>query len=349
MPSHQAEDTVAIARFWREFQQGLDAWNALPPHDRVPAWNDWLADFHPELAFELSGREDQPPLQLILTAHGRSEHFPLLSALVAQAPALPGYQLEAFRSRSQGTDFGISMDGMNLETRDLLVRHYADDGQVGLEIGFAEAIPEAKQDQAAGMAMIILDHVLGEYDFAVKVGCVDFVFPPEPLPAGAIPLNGFRPVFDAFWQQDLGHTGLFPSSEQSWRGLEVSFPRHDGADQEEISLVSVNESANALAMRADLAHALTLSLPVRCAATLKQAQELQDNLAGQLEQRQEGILAYTLLRGQQRHAVYYVSAPEEASARARQMLAREGLQEGALDWEADCLWSSYFQFARLGA
>lgn len=349
MPSHQAEDTVAIARFWREFQQGLDAWNALPPHDRVPAWNDWLAGFYPELAFELSGREEQALLKLILTAHGRSEHFPLLSALVAQAPALPGYQLEAFRSRSQGTDFGISMDGMNLEPRDLLVRHYADDGQVGLEIGFAEAIPEAKQDQAAGMAMIILDHVLGEYDFAVKVGCVDFVFPPEPLPVGAIPLNRFRPVFDAFWQQDLGHTGLFPSSEQSWRGLEVIFPCHDEADQEEISLVSVNESANALAMRADLAHALTLSLPVRCAATLEQAQELQDNLASQLEQRQEGILAYTLLRGQQRHAVYYVSTPEEACAQARQMLAREGLQETNLSAEADCLWSSYFEFASLGA
>ena len=66
------------------------------------------------------------------------------------------------------------MDGFELATADVLVALQPDNSQAALELRFARDIPAEFAEHARHMTFIMLDHVLGEYDFAVKVGAVDF-------------------------------------------------------------------------------------------------------------------------------------------------------------------------------
>ena len=106
-----------------------------------------------------------------------------------------------------------------MSTSEVLVACGQDDGQAALEIRFGREIPSDYQDHARNMAFIMLDHVLGEYDFAVKVGAVDFVEEASDPLAPWVPLSQFVPVFDRYWVDTLGRTSDFPAGEHDWSGM----------------------------------------------------------------------------------------------------------------------------------
>ena len=60
------------------------------------------------------------------------------------------------------------MDGFELATADVLVALQPDNGRAALELRFARDIPAEFAEHARHADLIMLDHVLGEYDFAVK-------------------------------------------------------------------------------------------------------------------------------------------------------------------------------------
>ena len=317
----------AIGAFWRAFSDAQASLQALPLRERVGAANA-LIDQHLEgLALEMSGDDADAVVDLIVTAHGSIERFPLVAQVVAAAPALPHYRVRAFRERTTQPDFPIGMEGFELSTSEVLVALEQDGGQAALEIRFGREIPSDYQDHARNMAFIMLDHVLGEYDFAVKVGAVDFVGEPDDAHTPWVPLSQLPPVFDRYWTEILGHTGHFPTGEAEWDGLELQFDCPidedgnelppddiDSEDAPETGVVMVNTSANAVAMRADLAYALTVDLAVPDSDTLTAVQDLQDQAATVLQVPQLGILVLTLMRAGRRQALYYVS-DEQLAAR----------------------------------
>ena len=80
----------AIGAFWRAFSDAQASLQALPLRERVGAANA-LIDQHLEgLALEMSGDDADAVVDLIVTAHGSIERFPLVAQVVAAAPALPG-------------------------------------------------------------------------------------------------------------------------------------------------------------------------------------------------------------------------------------------------------------------
>lgn len=339
-----------ITAFWRDFSDAQASLQAQPLRERVESANALIERHLSGLALEMSGGDGDAVVDLIVTAHGSTENFPLLMQVVAAAPALQSYRVRAFRERTTQPDFPIGMDGFELATSEVLVACGQDDGQAALEIRFGREIPEDYRDHARNMAFIMLDHVLGEYDFAVKVGAVDFVDEASDPLTPWVPLSQFVPVFDRYWVDTLGRTRNFPSGEHHWSGMTLSFGGQDdeggsGDEAEDTAIVMVNRSANPVAMRADLAYALTLDLAVGNRDQLAAVQDLQDQAATLLELPQLGIMAYTLTRAGRRKAVYYVGDEQLAKQALAPLLLRDEAESLELTFAFDPAWSGYFEFA----
>lgn len=348
--ANPAATAASISAFWQEFAGAEAALKAVPLRERVEQGNELLERHLVGLALEISGSDADAVVDLIITAHGSIDRFPLLMQVVAAAPKLQHHAVRAFRERTEQPDFPIGMDGFELSTSEVLIACGQDDGQAALEIRFGREIPQDYQDHARNMAFIMIDHVLGEYDFAVKVGAVDFVEESQDHHAEWTPLSELPPVFDRYWSETLGRTGDFPMGEHDWDGMTLAFGGADGdVDDEDgpgdTAIVMVNRSANPVAMRADLAHALTLDLAVGDSDELAAVQDLQDQAATLLELPQLGILAYTISRGGRRKAVYYIGDEQLAKQTLAPLLLRDEAASLELSVTFDPAWSGYFEFA----
>jgi hypothetical protein len=337
-----AELAQRIDSFWLRFREGEAALVRKPVREQVEEINEVLEASLDGLALEMSAKDGDMQVEMIATAHGAKERFPLLMDFVKRAPPLGHYSLSAFRRRTEEPDFPMRMGDFELATSDILIGHFADEGQVGVEVMFDRELPSDMQDHARNMAFIMLDHVLGEYDFAVKVGAVDFVegFSGEIL--HSTPLHQFAPVLDSFWVGELGHTGLFPGGDGAWTTLTIAF-ESDGEGNH--AIVSVNDGANAVAARPDLGHAVELRLPAHDQATLDAARDLQDQIATRLELQHAGILSHTMLRNGERMANYYVGDVPAALALIESSVRDAFLADSEVSSEFDPSWARYFEFA----
>lgn len=343
-----------ITAFWRDFSDAQASLQAQPLRERVESANTLIERHLNGVALEMSGDDGDVVVDLIVTAHGLTENFPLLMQVVAAAPELQHYRVRAFRERTPQPDFPIGMDGFELATSEVLVALEQDGGQAALEIRFDRDIPGDYADHARNMAFIMLDHVLGEYDFAVKVGAVDFLDGPGDPQVQWIGLHQLPPVFDRYWIETLGRTSDFPGSEQEWSVMTLAFggkgdeegDGHEGAGlSEDIAIVSINRSANAVAMRADLTYALTLDLAMGHRDDSAAVQALHDQAATLLELPQLGIMAYTMTRAGRRKAVYYVGDERLAKQTLAPLLLRDEAESLELGISYDPAWSGYFEFA----
>jgi hypothetical protein len=337
-----------IAEFWQAFLREEPAWRSLGILEKNNTINAFVGQYYPKFAFEFFDLPERKDVMgLCITAHGNVEEFPLLMELVQAAPPLAHYEIHAFRSRTKGggAGFNIEMAGLELRTSDVLIGYYGDGQRVGLQIRFASKIPPELEKNAQHMAFILLDHVIGEYDFAIKVGPVEFVQAWGNDIKGSTSLDKFPPLFDRFWAEELGHTGLFPSStDQKWQVMQVTQKSDTtpAGGPDERSLVSVNESAKTLAMRADLSLAMTLSLPLSDKGALDFAQEKQYQIGEAMEQKQLGVFALAMFKKEYRHAVYYVSDRDAAQKLIEQTIGSNAFELRA---EHDFSWSKYRYFA----
>ncbi len=338
------QDTVAsltpesAAAFWRAFAAQEGALSALSGKDFVDQANELLADFAPELALELEGDVESDRRTLVLSAHGRIEQFPNLMVLANAAPPLARHTVVSFRSRSGGESFGMRMNDFELSTDDVQAGLYNAQGLVGLELAFARDIPMDMQDHARHMTFIMLDHVLGEYDFAVRVGPVDFVDALSDDLAATQRLTNLAPAFDHFWRETMGRTGDFPGEDGPWALLEA-----EGDDGQPSMLVVVNQGADALATRADLCWAMELALPLHD-ASLDSVQEVQEAIGEFLEGRREGVLAHCRTAEGVRTALYYVADAQAAADGVKPFCRQQGLEPPEVQIQFDPAWRTYLDF-----
>ena len=329
---------AACTAFWQAVSANLERLSDLTGRDLVEALNELLAPFFPDLAAEVMG--DPPRFKLVLTAHGSKDDFEDLMALAGSAPALPQVEVEAFRQRA-GEGFSMRMNDFELASSDVLVKHEPYRGLVALEIGFAKPIPMDMQDHARHMSFIMLDHILGEYDFAVKIGPVDFVDGDGEASFDGVPLDEFAPVFDACWRDELGHTGVFPADEHAWSSITATREAEDGSEIK--AVVTRNDAANALVARADLSHRFSAAVPVESNKELEQAQSYEERLTMLLQKHEEGCCTHVMLEQGVRTVSYQVADPVAAMAHARSLEADAGLPV-TLDVVFDPAWDAYRQW-----
>ncbi len=285
-----------IEAFWQTFAYEERNLALMPQQEYVAVANDMLERYAPGLALELEQADGSLFKRLVISAHGNTEQFESVMAVVQAAPSLPGYKVQAFRNRTLGSDFSMSMDGFSLACSDVLVAHYDADGIVGLELSFEKIIPADMAEHAQRMGFIMLDHVLGEWDFAVRVGPVDFVDAFSPSVNGVTPLSAFPAVFDTFVRDDLGRTYAFPQGDSDrWSTFDVRL--RGAADDVPADLLSLRLGANAVATRADLPYYLEVAMPVSGDDELAQAQQVQESLQSLWEPMEQGILTFSRITG----------------------------------------------------
>ncbi|MGE8319086.1 MAG: hypothetical protein ACN6O3_10095 [Comamonas sp.] len=331
-----------IEAFWRAFAAREAELAALPPQEFVEQATALLEQHAPGLGLELEQGADGALPLLVVTAHGSLDGFENVQALVRHAPPQSHWRLQAFRSRALGSDFSMGMDGFSLACSDVLVAHYDAGGTVGLELSFEKIIPQDMVEHARHMSFIMLDHVLGEWDFAVRVGPVEFVDAFSDDVEGAEPLSVFPAIFDAFVREQLGRSYEFPpADDDSWTVFEVR--RHDAADDAPPDLLTFRASANAVATRADLPYFLEWRLPFDSQQQLDQVRDAHEALQAELERLHGGLLAFTRIEQMDtRVAGYYVEDAVAATELAHQLAARHapGLDED-VSTMFDPAWQEY--------
>ncbi|MEG0921142.1 MAG: hypothetical protein RSD57_11880 [Comamonas sp.] len=289
-------DATTIEAFWQELVYEERNLALMPDQEYVAKANEMLARYAPDLALELERADGSLFKRIVISAHGNAEQFENAMALVRAAPSLPGYKVQAFRNRTLGSDFSMGMDSFELACSDLLVGHYDAGGIVGLELAFEKIIPADMLEHARHMSFIMLDHVLGEWDFAVRVGPVDFVDGFSQGVSGAAPLSVFPAIFDAFQHEEMGRTYRFPKDDEDcWSTFEVR--QRDAADDAPADLLSLRVGANAVATRADLPNYLEVKIPVVHAQELDLAKQVQTSLQAAWEQLEQGILTFSRVNG----------------------------------------------------
>eukprot|EP01137_Pigoraptor_chileana_P006414 Opistho-2@50787 len=89
-----------ITAFWTAFAAQEPGWLDLSPGDWVEQANALLETHVQGLGLELQTQPGQGGVDLIVTAHGSVDQFPLAAQLAAAAPQLPTYRVSALRPRS---------------------------------------------------------------------------------------------------------------------------------------------------------------------------------------------------------------------------------------------------------
>jgi len=139
--------------------------------------------------------EDFADWEFVVSADGRSELFPLVEQVVAAAPEVPGFRIVAFRQR--GPD-GVSIQTPQgeLSADDVWFEAIPSNGSLSLTL----FVPDAA---LAGLAVILLDNTLGEYDAVMRVHeLAPALLPDDPEAAGLRRLPELREVVETLKAND---------------------------------------------------------------------------------------------------------------------------------------------------
>ncbi len=146
-----------------------------------------LAGVHAGLTFEL-GPLVEGCRDFIVSADGLRKLFPEVRALIAAAPAIPGWRIVAFRQRRQDPVV-VRVDKLKIEGGDVWFRAERDGPRAGLFL-FVRDLTEENFKVLGGAVMILLDAALGEYDTETKVGFIEWAeLPGDPAAAGLRPFR----------------------------------------------------------------------------------------------------------------------------------------------------------------
>jgi hypothetical protein len=141
------------------------------------------------LSLEFSA-PDQGACELIVTADGDPDLFPIARAVVAAAPEVEGWTIRALKPRlglpetARWGDLTVNIDTMVFEPLE------NDESQLGLRI-FVPGLDPEDADAAHNAVLRALDHALGEERFAVSVHHTEVV--PLPVDASA---DDYIPISD---------------------------------------------------------------------------------------------------------------------------------------------------------
>lgn len=158
-----------IADFWELFRQLASELATIDTPDH-PVYDRLLAQLHkisPGLYFEFSfGRGNH---ELIITADGDSSLFPLVHAIVSNAPHTPGWRVRALKPKS-GFPVTTQWEGLTITIADVLFEPLERKGSkhLGLRI-FVPGLRAKDEEKARNAILRALDQGLGERGFAESV------------------------------------------------------------------------------------------------------------------------------------------------------------------------------------
>jgi len=181
-----------IDNFWKWFEEHLKDFEVLVT-SYEPFWDTTLAmlrKLDPRLCFELSQPDDHDR-EFIITAEGRTDLFPLVDSIIAQAPQLDGWRFIALKP-PMGFDFVTKYEGIRFDPSSmwfLPLENPTRPSDFGMLVGVPNFSTEIKR-QIGNAVAIILDTGLGERAAALDIQHVEVSdLPDNPEDAGYIELH----------------------------------------------------------------------------------------------------------------------------------------------------------------
>jgi len=150
---------------------------------------------HPDLVFEFSS-VSEGRREFIVSAGGIKSAFPEVTALVRAAPALPRWQVIAFRQRQDVPEIRCGDKALN---RDEVFFDYVPTGDKIDLLLFIPGLADSSQEALTGLKTIgylLLDTTVGEYDVETKIAGIRMLDASEFPERRKIPLRELPSVVD---------------------------------------------------------------------------------------------------------------------------------------------------------
>lgn len=333
--SSQDHLSAMIRDFWQQVKNSEQSLNELDILDIMKNINNLLDENQLDVIAEITVG-DTKKHKIIFTADGKIERFEYVIEIFRQAPDLQFFEVEAFRQRINNVDtFVITSkeSSFSLGATDLLIQYKESRRKISIGIMFAKTVPEEMIKQAETMALIYLDHLLGEYDFAVRVEAVEFLKIDQS--ATTIPANQFVTIFDRLWKEDLKHTGIFNIQEDQWIVFELTDLK---------MLVHRNEAANSLLGNENYCYALNVIVDVDSKETLSLVYELEDAINLALRADERGIHCQNSFSEGVRNMLWYVGNKQSVLQLVKQITNRYNTLSVKIECEFDPFWLQYLRW-----
>ena len=158
-----------------------------------------LQKIDPALSLDVGWAKDNV-FELVLSAGGRRDLFPTVSAVAAAAPQLPRWRVIAFRPpRRSGLELCVRGRTLGAEGLWFRLEPRRDQADLGL---YVAGLTAEEREPLKGAAASLLDAALGEYAAATRIGAIDLKgLPEDPAAAGLHPITELRAEFDAIFPE----------------------------------------------------------------------------------------------------------------------------------------------------
>jgi hypothetical protein len=333
--SSQNHLSVIIQDFWRQVKKSEQSLNELELIDIIKNINKLLDENQLDVIAEIT-IGDIKKHKIIFTADGKIDRFEYVMEITRQAPDLQFFEVEAFRQRTNNVDtFVIKSEesSFSLSATDLLIQYKESYRKISIGILFAKTIPEDMVKQAETMALIYLDHLLGEYDFAVRLESIEFLKTDHN--AVTIPANQFVTIFDRLWKEDLKHTGVLNVQEDQWIVFELTDLK---------ILVHRNEAANSLVGHENYCYALNIIVDIDSKEALSLVYELEDTINLALRADEQGIHCQNSFSQGVRNMLWHVGNKHSALQLVQQITDRYHTLSVKTECEFDPFWRQYLRW-----
>ncbi|HWM87455.1 MAG TPA: hypothetical protein VNO33_16495 [Kofleriaceae bacterium] len=187
---------TADAGFWRWFRAHAGE-AATIRQGSEPIMAKLAAELHrvdERLTVEVGGiASTAEPKELIISAGGLREVFPVVQRLVAAAPPIDGWRVIAFRPRKPG--HRLQFRDREVGGEDLRFR-IVSPPQAGRPLDIAVYLETPAVDETSmHVVFLLLDFTLGEFDVATQLGKIE-ILPISQAPGDARPLTELTAIVD---------------------------------------------------------------------------------------------------------------------------------------------------------
>ncbi len=346
------------ARFWRWFRD-----NGVQLRDRIYGED---TDARDEAAEELrqAGAAVQEGMvlecgpmaaevrTLIVSADGQPELVDTVKEFVAEAPALPGWEISAFRPRMDvGDSIVIRLEDEEVGPADIWFR--IEEGADGLDLTLAvRGLTEENERLRRLGAVLLTQHTVGELDTLTLLGSLDFeALPDDPAAEGYRPFSELPDVFAESGEKrypPVGSLPLDPEGQcQMMQGtisgapalvlLYVEMQRwagHPRYDRRLVVSIHFNQVRDDGMAETEEEHT--------------EVQEIGERIAESLGEDQQSLLTLEITTQGRRDLVFYSSDAEAALERLEEL--RPSIWSHSLETavEYDTFWGAYQSFLEGG-
>lgn len=336
------------ATFWAWFKDNearLLDWQA----DRarvIAAASKHLARVHEGLVCEFGPTVNEVG-EFTISAGGIRDVFPAVERLVASAPSLPRWRINAFRPR-RSPMFDVSINGEVLRVDDVRFIATAHDDKIGVTLLIPGWTPE-REEFFAHFGWLYLDQAIGEHAVATRPGRVDMIAPSEALLARSQPLRELARTVDE-WSASSTHPVDRPAASypagSTWSILQ--------ADQDGVPIfVRRNDAGEMLAGHAAYVHRLAVGVPLRAPQPnglptreeMSVLGEIEDALTERLERDRAALYALAVTGGGVRMFIFYTRAPALAGPAVSEVAARFPAYDITSAVAEDPGWSYYWEYS----